>query len=111
MPTARATIPTDRAARYLAQLSSHTGHIGRGLLHRGVGHATPTTEAVTDTTARIKLGDAHCDIAAGPTGLTLHASADDPEGLRRLQDAVTRTVERIGRRDQLAVVWESADPE
>ena len=111
MPTARATIPTDRAARYLAQLSSHTGHLGSGILHGRKGHSGPRTEAVADTFIRIGLGGAHCDITAGPTALTLLATADDPEQLQHLQDAVTRTVERIGRRDQLAVIWQAPDTE
>ncbi|NUR29364.1 MAG: DUF2218 domain-containing protein [Catenulispora sp.] len=114
MPTARATVATDRATRYLAQLSSHTdhiGHIGRSLLqHRG-SHARPAVEAVSDTSVRIRLGAAQCDVTADPVTLTFRATAQDPEQLRRLQEAVTRTVERIGRRDRLAVIWESTGSE
>jgi hypothetical protein len=97
MPTAEAHIPTDRAARYLQQLCSHASRIG---------HAGPRTEATSGTTGRITLGDAYCDLTAEPAALTLRVTADDEQQLRGLQEAVTRTLERVGRRDGLAVVWE-----
>ncbi|NUR59677.1 MAG: DUF2218 domain-containing protein [Catenulispora sp.] len=122
MPTSRAIVPTTRAARYLAQLCSHTGHVGSGLLHRrahgsdesralvsetDTGGTDKGTSTGTSTTGRIKLGAARCDLTADAAGLTLVVTADDPEQLRALQTAVTRTLERIGRRDGLAVVWEA----
>jgi hypothetical protein len=118
MPTAEAHIPTDRAVRYLQQLTSHAARMshGDGLRHslrHGLRHgrsgtaptAGTTAEVTSDTTGRITLGTAVCELTAGPTALTLHATAVDEEQLRALQEAVTRTVERIGRRDGLTVGW------
>ena len=102
MPTAEATVSTDRASRYLQQLCSHASRIRHS---HGRGHAGPSAEATSDTTGRITLGTAICDLTAGPTSLALHATADDEEQLRALQEAVSRTLERVGRRDGLTVVW------
>ena len=110
MPTAEAHVPTDRASRYLQQLCSHASHMGRGHGFRfgpghNRGHAVPTAEATSDTTGRITRGTAVCELTAGPTSLTLRATADDEDQLRALQESVTRTLERVGRRDGLKVVW------
>jgi hypothetical protein len=108
MPTAEAHVPTERASRYLQQLCSHASRMrhGRGLGRgHGRGHAGPSAEATSDTTGRITRGTAICDLTATPTGLTLRASAEDEEQLRGLQEAVTRTLERVGRRDGLIVDW------
>jgi len=102
MPTAQARVPTERAFRYLAQLTSHTGRIGHGRL----AHTAPSVEAVSDSAVRITLDTAHCDISADATALTLIATSDDAEQLQKIQEAVTRTLERIGRRDGLSVGWE-----
>lgn len=99
MPTAEAFIATDRASRYLQQLYSHSSRIHH------FGHGTPQAEAISDAAARITRGTARCDLTAGPTGLTLRVTADDEEQLRALQEAVTRTLERVGWRDGLKVVW------
>ena len=102
MPTIEGHVPTERASRYLQQLCSHASrmrHFGHGA-HRG-----PSAEATSDTTGRITRGSARCDLTAGPTALALHLTADDEEQLRGLQEAVTRTLERVGRRDGLKVVW------
>jgi hypothetical protein len=96
MPTAEAHVPTERADRYLRQLCSHASR-----LH----HAGPRAEATSDTTGRITLGTAHCELTAGPTALVLRATADDEAQLKELQERVAHTLERVGRRDGLAVVW------
>lgn len=102
MPTTEAHVPTERASRYLQQLCSHASRMRHGL---GFGHAGPAAEATSNTTGRITRGTAICELTADPTGLTLRATADDAEQLRSLQEAVTRTLERVGRRDGLSVVW------
>jgi hypothetical protein len=99
MPTAEAHIPTDRASRYLRQLCSHSSRFHHA------GRAAPQAEATSDTTGRIIRGSARCELTADSTGLALHLAADDEEQLRDLQTALTRTLERIGRRDGLKVVW------
>ncbi|GAA2050886.1 hypothetical protein GCM10009839_67020 [Catenulispora yoronensis] len=125
MPVVRATVHTPRAARYLAQLLSHTRHLDTGGMHRRGNHAGPATahtasivettagdaeatdeSAAECTTGRVTLGGASCDLTAGPTALTLVVTADDLDQLRSLQASVTRTLERIGRRDRLEVAWE-----
>lgn len=112
MPTAEADVATERASRYLQQLCSHASRmrhrLGHGSGHspaRSRDHAAPIAEATSDTTGRITRGTAVCDLTAGPTALTLRATADDAEQLSGLKEAVTRTLERIGRRDGLKVVW------
>lgn len=102
MPTAEALVPTERASRYLQQLCSHASRMRHG---HGRDHAGPSAEATSDTTGRITRGTAVCHLTATPTGLVLHASADDEEQLSGLQEAVTRTLERVGRRDGLRVSW------
>lgn len=97
MPTAQARVSTTRAARYLTQLVSHTGHLP---------HAAVSVAVDSDSAARITLGDAHCDVAADATALTLTATADQADQLQMIQEAVTSTLERIGRRDGLSVTWE-----
>lgn len=108
MPTAEADVATERASRYLQQLCSHASRMRHGGGHspgRSRDHAGPIAEATSDTTGRITRGTAVCDLTAGPTALTLRATADDAEQLRGLKEAVTHTLERIGRRDGLKVVW------
>ncbi|MEY9926239.1 hypothetical protein ABH926_000861 [Catenulispora sp. GP43] len=96
MPTVNGHIATDRASRYLQQLCSHASRMR---------HAGPRTEATSDTTGRITRGTAACELTAGPTALWLRITAEDEEQLKGLQEAVTRTLERVGRRDGLTVVW------
>lgn len=109
MPTAEAHVPTERASRYLQQLCSHASRMrhGHGRNHAGpsTGTTSEATSARSDVTGRIARGTAICDLTATPTGLSLRASVDDEEQLKGLQEAVTRTVERVGRRDGLRVVW------
>ena len=92
MPTAIARVATSRAARYLAQLSDHAGHLTAAARHSG-------TEGVID------FGWARCTLTATDAELILRGESDDPDGLSRLRECVTRTLERIGRRDRLVVAW------
>jgi hypothetical protein len=46
---------------------------------------------------------------AAPGTLTLRAEAGNEENLRRIQDLVAARVEKIGRRDHLAVNWQPAE--
>jgi len=46
---------------------------------------------------------------AAPGTLTLRAEAGTGENLRRIQDLVTARLEKIGRRDHLAVNWQPAE--
>ena len=114
MPTIEGHVATDRASRYLQQVCSHAS-----LMRHSHGDAEAeatsggTNGAISDTTdhtagpttGRITRGTARCDLTADPAGLTLVVTSDDEAQLRALQEAVTRTLERAGRREGLTVLW------
>lgn len=128
LPVAEARIPTDRAARYLEQLCRHVRRMEGGVghrLHSRLSHggaarnehdAVPIPRRVehTDTDGVIDYGTAVCTLSARDSTLILRLAADDHRTLRRVQDAMTRTLERVGRRDRLVVAWTAprspADP-
>jgi hypothetical protein len=43
---------------------------------------------------------------AGPGTLTIRAEAASQESLQRVQDLITRNLERFGRREHLQVNWQ-----
>lgn len=96
--TSKATVPTERAARYGKQLTSHLGR-------RAV--ATWDDEAGTGT---LEMGDgkARATLTATDSALLfdLTASADDVEGF---EDVIGRHLVRFGRRDELTVRWSRSD--
>jgi hypothetical protein len=47
-----------------------------------------------------------CTLQAGPDTLTVRAEATNEENLQRLQNLITRDLERFGRRDHLKVNWQ-----
>ena len=116
MPTAEATVETDRASRYLVQLARHGSQLGRSTGHRprthGAGGAPPDVQHTewSDTHGIIKFGWGQCVLQATPEGLTLHAEAADEQNLRRIQDGIAARLEKIGRRDQLKVTWRQTAP-
>jgi hypothetical protein len=74
------------------------------------GHAPPVarhTEA-SQTDGIIDFGWGRCTLHATDEELVLHAEADDPQQLQRLQDGIARRLESIGRRDRLTVTWQQA---
>lgn len=111
MYTSHATVTTDRASRYLAQLGRHTGQMSRLAFHRtprhGQGGAPPEVahSEWSDTDGVIAFGQGRCTLHASEDALKLRAEAEDLEQLRRIQDGIARRLERIGRRDQLTVAW------
>jgi hypothetical protein len=134
MPTAEARIRTDRASRYLAQLCRHLSHL-RHLSHRPAGpdrtdpdhagsdhadHAGPdhTSPAGavrqpprirsvdwSDSDGTIDFGVGQLTLHATPDTLVLHVEAANEQALHRLQHAIADRVEKIGRRDRIAVSW------
>jgi len=112
--SSHARIATDRASRYLTQLGRHTGQMSRLSFHRTPrhGHGGASAEVAhsewSDTDAVIAFGQGRCTLRATEDALALHAEAEDLEQLRRIQDGVTRRLERISRRDQLTVAWSPA---
>jgi hypothetical protein len=92
-------------------LSRFHGHShGRG--HGDGGAASmPQRAEWSDTDGIIDFGWGRCTVHATDEGLVLHAEADDQQQLRRIQDAITARLERIGRRDRLTVTWQQTPPE
>jgi hypothetical protein len=79
----------------------------------GAGHGTggaPPTATATSAGAEgiIDFGWGRCTLRATDGALTLHAEAEDPGRLRQIEDGVSARLQRIGRRDQLAVTWTEA---
>ncbi|MCH6471561.1 DUF2218 domain-containing protein [Sinomonas terrae] len=109
MPTSEARIATDRASRYLVQLCSHLGLMGRlqhrPLLHHG-GGMPPEVQQVdyTDTSGTVRLLGGTWALEATGDALMLRVDADDDVTLERLQAGIATRLEKIGRRDGLSVV-------
>ena len=115
MPASEATVETGHPGRYLTQLCQHASKMGASRLHRPRGHVgggePPEIRhaewSATDGTVTLNWGQ--WTMHAAPGALTLHAEADTGENLRRIQDLVTARLEKIGRRDHLAVKWQPAE--
>jgi len=112
MPISEARIATDRAARYLAQLCDHLGHLEHGGLtghtHRD-GHGGPPVVRVverTDDRAEIEFDWGRCELAASPDTLTVRVQADDTGAVTAGEELIGRRIETIGHRDHLRVTWQ-----
>jgi hypothetical protein len=123
MPASYAHVPTGRATRYLAQLCSHGRLMSRLTRHRAPGHgqghgddhgndgAPPVaTASSAGTEGVIDFGWGRCTLRATAATLIMYAEAGDPQRLQQIQDGVSARLQRIGRRDQLAVTWTEAPP-
>jgi cytochrome P450 len=113
MFTATARVPTDRAGRYLAQLCRHAAQLGHFDRHERHGHAPAGTPiaARDERSGRegsIEFSWGCCILQATDDSLILRAEADSQERLQRIQDGIAARLERIGRRDGLAVTWQQA---
>lgn len=101
-----ATIPTDRAARYRAQLAQH----GAGMMRHGNredGTHTPPVQDVSgdDHAVVLDLIWGSCTITSTDTALVLLAQAESVEDLAKIQTGVEQRITKIGRRDGLVVAW------
>lgn len=112
MPTTEGRVTTDRADRYLVQLCRHAAHMGSGFPahpgrdpHLGGQRPRDVKAEWSETDGTITVDGATCVLRATPDALTLRVEADDEERLRRVQALLTRNITRIGRRDNLTVVW------
>jgi len=117
MFSSEARIESKRPERYLAQICKHAAAIGTGG-HRARMHAgdpdardAPDVRAEwSDTQGAITFTPwGTCALTARGAMLTLRVEATDVESLRRIQDILTRDLDRFGRRDRLAVTWQ--DPQ
>jgi hypothetical protein len=91
---AEAHVATDKPVAYMRQLCKH------------FGHRLPAS--YEERSGRIAFDDGACELRAGEQELTLVVSSDDATGLARLQEVIGGHLERFGRRDELAVSWETA---
>lgn len=91
MAESRARVQTDRADRYAKQLAEHLGR-------RSAPVAEP--EGV-----RLVLTSGSCLMVPEADHLLLIASAADADALGAVEEVVSRHLERMGRRDELAVAW------
>jgi hypothetical protein len=111
MPSSEAFVATDRAGRYLDQLTSHAGLMGQILRrahHAPAGRAAPPEVRHVescDTHGVIEFGWGRCTLDATAQALVLRAQAADEGKLRRIQDGIAARVQKIGRRDHLTVTW------
>lgn len=116
MLNSEAHIATDRASRYLAQLCQHAGQMGEPFRHRprahdgGEGPPAVDRTSWSDTRGRIEFKWGICTVEATESALTLRAEAADKDGLRRIEDGIAKRLETIGRRDELTVTWQRAEP-
>jgi hypothetical protein len=110
MPTAEARIATDRASRYLAQLCRHTDMMGRMRHRPATAHARLMPEVRhaewSETQGTVRFAGGRWTLDASPDALRLRVEADDEETLQRLRNSITARLEKIGRRDGLAVTWQ-----
>ena len=109
MPTAEARIPTGQPSRYLIQLCRHASSINhKTLRHAGRALVRPEIQQAgwSGTRGTLDLGWGRCTMHAGPGTLTVRAEAASEESLQRVQDLITRNLERFGRREHLTVNWQ-----
>lgn len=115
MPASEATIQTGSPGRYLTQLCQHASKMGASRLHRPRRHADggepPQIRHAewTETDGTVTLNWGQWTMHAAPGTLTLRAEAGNEEDLERLRDLLTARLEKIGRRDHLAVSWQPAE--
>jgi hypothetical protein len=111
MPTAEALVETQQPARYLIQLGRHASQLTKHRLHRPRAHGGGMPPQVrhaewSDTEGTVTLSWGQWTMQATPGTLRLRAEAADEENLLRITELITARLEKIGRRDQLAVRWQ-----
>jgi len=89
--TSIANVATETPERYAKQLANHLGR-----------KAEVRSE---DAGERIVLGGGSCLLESRAGTLVLHATADDTDGLRRVEQVVGSHLERFGARNELTVTW------
>jgi hypothetical protein len=109
MLTVEARIETERASRYLVQLCKHAASMGAAHGHLGGMLARREVQVRadwSDTRGTLTFNPwGECAITADANMLTLRIHAIDEQRLQRIEDVVTRDLERFGQRDHLAVDW------
>lgn len=80
-----AYLKTDKAARYMTQLSKHWAH--------------KYPVELTDTASAITLAIGRCRMAATAEGLSVEVEIEEPAGLERLQSVVSEHLLRFAFRE------------
>ena len=118
MPMVEARIETEQSSRYLVRFCKHAASMGRA---QGHGPRVHLSEALSrgEVDVQAEWSDTHgtitfnpwgrCEIAATPTTLVLRIEAAGEEHLRRIQDIVTRDLDRFRGSEQLAIDWRRPD--
>ena len=130
MPTTQGRVATDRAGRYLDQLCGHLGqmrHLRHGLArrpgdtdtgrhgasdtarHSGAGMPEVLGVERADGRGIVRFAEGAWTLTATPGALLLRVEAADEQALERLRGAITARIEKIGRRDRLAVSWQQPE--
>ena len=114
MLTVEARIETEQSSRYQVRLCTHAASMGRARDHAPRVHLSEVLSRGevdvqaqwSDTQGTITFSPwGRCEIAATPTLLVLRIQAADEEHLRRIQDIVTRDLNRFSGSEQLAIDW------
>jgi catechol 2,3-dioxygenase len=91
--SARAVVATAKPSPYLLQLSKHFGH--------------KLDVRFDERRSVIPLATGHAELEAGDDALKITAHAQTPADLERVEHVIGSHLERFGRRDELAVTWQS----
>jgi SAM-dependent methyltransferase len=118
MLTLEARIETENASRYLVRFCKHAASMGRARGHRPrvhLGGPPARREVQVDAECSGAHGTVTfspwgwCSMTAGVDTLTLRIEATDEESVRRIQDIVTRDLERFSGREHLTVDWRPSE--
>lgn len=113
-----ARIETDQSSRYLVRLCTHAASMGRSGGHGPrvhLGEALSRREVDveaqwSDTRGTVTFNPwGRCEIVATTTALLLRIEATDEEYLRRIQEVVTRDLDRFSGSEKLAIDWRRTD--
>lgn len=99
-----ANLQTAQASKWLAELC-------RQFQNRAAKHPEMGIEVHwSETRGSVDFGWGRCVLQAGSDALNLRVEADQADDLERLQELLTRHVERHNSSDQATVLWTSSEP-
>lgn len=114
MLTIESRVETDQSSRYLVRLCKHAASMGRPhvrgpQVHLGGELSRREVEVRaewSETHGTITLSPwGRCGIEATTNALVLRIEATDEENLSRIQDIITRDLDRFGGSEHLTVDW------
>jgi len=114
MPILEGRVETERPSRYLVQFCKHAaamgggGHSARLHLHGAMARRDVQVQAEwSDTHGTVTFTPwGQCTLTVDPDRLTLRIEASDEDGMRQIQDVITRDLDRFSQRNPLAVTWQ-----